>query len=272
MEEKLNFEELKKIYSPQNKIGVIGAGSFGSFFATVLSTIFDVEVWSPHSKFEFYPHLKNKSENKITQVSFEELLKNKLIFLCSSIDSLQEVAKKISSQKNDNLAIVETCSIKIYPAKILQKHLPAKIEFYGTHPMFGPQSAKDGLENLPIAMCGGRASENLENFLKLIFDKLQLRQIFMSAEEHDKAAANSQALTHFVGRLLSAMPYFKSDCPIATSNYKKLQEISTSVCSDSDSLFYAMQNLNPYAKTMQKDFSRSLKNLLSKIKRNKRRN
>ncbi|KAF5959125.1 hypothetical protein HYC85_000334 [Camellia sinensis] len=56
-----------------------------------------------------------------------------------------------------------------------------------THPIFGPESGKDGWKDLTF-----------------VYDR-GCKLLEMSCEEHDRLAARSQFLTHTIGRLLSEM-------------------------------------------------------------------
>ena len=70
----------------------------------------------------------------------------------------------------------------------------------------------------------------------------------MTADEHDKQAANSLNLTHFIGRVLQE--YGFKPTQIDSLGAKKLKEIMDQVCNDTWELYEDMQKYNPYAKEM----------------------
>ena len=65
--------------------------------------------------------------------------------------------------------------------------------------MFGPDSSKNGFKNLPIVIDKFLTRNETYTFWKNYFKEKKLRVIELTAEEHDKLAANSQGLTHFIG-------------------------------------------------------------------------
>ena len=68
----------------------------------------------------------------------------------------------------------------------------------------------------------------------------------MSADEHDRLAAKSQGIAHFVGRLLQEYDY--SATKIDTLGARKLKEIMDQVCNDTWELYMDLQQYNPYTK------------------------
>src|SRR3989344_3851754 len=86
-------------------------------------------------------------------------------------------------------------------------------------------------------------------FWKDFFIKKGLKVIKMSAQEHDKLAANSQGVTHFIGRLLEKFAFKRTE--IDSLGAKKLQEVMGQTCNDTWQLFSDLQNYNPYTKSMR---------------------
>jgi hypothetical protein len=71
----------------------------------------------------------------------------------------------------------------------------------------------------------------------------------MSADEHDRLAAESQGLTHFVGRTLERFGF--APTPIDTLGTKRLQDVTSQVSNDTWQLFVDLQTLNPHTKAMR---------------------
>lgn len=249
--------------SPLDSVGVLGMGRFGSFWASFLSTQFKVSVWSAHSVYEPYPFIKGHFP--VETVSLPRLCEVPVLFLCNSIGSMKEVAAQIAPHLKAGTLIIDTGSIKSYPLRQLGENLPDSIEILGSHPMFGPDSAKEGTAGLPLVLTPFRCSEEKISQWKKYFLQMGLNVFLMSADLHDQKAAKTQALTHLVGRILDLMTLSIDDCEIATAGYKKLQEVTASVGKDSEDLFEAMQILNPYAFSMRKDFLSALQKVLKSI-------
>ena len=123
--------------------------------------------------------------------------------------------------------------------------------------MFGPDSAAGGLAGLPMILCPERiGEERLAGQWRGFFAGLGLRVLTMSPGEHDRQAARTQGLTHYLGRVLAGLELEES--PIGTLGYRKLLEIIEQTCHDSWQLFLDLQRYNPYTRGMRERLSRSL--------------
>lgn len=229
------------------KIGIYGLGRFGTFWARELAKHFDVVGFSKH--------LENKPDLKgLNIVSLEDLMKSEVVFLCNSISSMDEVVKEIADLSGDKTVIADTCSVKIYPLEIMKKYL-ADGKFVMTHPMFGPDSGANGVQGLPVVVDSLGNEELFDKFNK-IFSKMKLKIIKMTCDEHDRQAAYSQGLTHFIGRVLGNINLEKIE--IGTHGYNLLLEVIKNTCNDSLELFKDLQQYNPYTKIMRSDVYKSL--------------
>ena len=85
----------------------------------------------------------------------------------------------------------------------------------------------------------------------------------MTAEEHDLQMADSQALTHLVGRILSNM--YLPESQIATTSSQKLKEVTEQVSKDEFQLFLDMQRYNPYTRAMRERFVRAQSEIYKQI-------
>lgn len=84
-----------------------------------------------------------------------------------------------------------------------------------------------------------------EQFLNIWREELGCIMVEISCEEHDEIAANSQFLTHLVGRVLGHCGVKSS--PIDTPSFKTLLALTENICSDSDDMFCGMYVHNPFA-------------------------
>jgi prephenate dehydrogenase len=85
----------------------------------------------------------------------------------------------------------------------------------------------------------------------------------MSPQEHDRKAAYTQGITHYVGRVLADLDLEPS--PISTLGYHKLLEIREQTCNDPWQLFLDLQRFNPYTKEMRERLHRSLDRMLKQL-------
>ena len=128
---------------------------------------------------------------------------------------------------------MDTCSVKTYPVGLMERLLPATASILGTHPMFGPDSARNGVADLPMILCPVRiAARELERW-RAFFASLGLSVSVMTPDEHDREAAFTQGVAHYIGRVLSDLGIQRS--PIGTVGYNKLLEIVEQTCNDPSS-------------------------------------
>jgi arogenate dehydrogenase (NADP+), plant len=173
-----------------------------------------------------------------------------VIFYAVPISQFETVIAEHRKYFEPRHLLIDVLSVKLHPAKIFNKYLSgSKTQALLTHPMFGPDSSQSGFEDLPIIMDRFKTSADTYGFWKDYFETKKLRVIEMTAEEHDKAAANSQGLTHFLGRLLD--DYGLEHTPIDTMGTQKLLEIKQQTSSDTWQLFNDLQHYNPYTKQMR---------------------
>lgn len=224
------------------KVGVIGLGRFGSFWAKVLAHGYEVYGWN-RSPRETPP---------CALLGLEELCRLPVIFLCVPMRTVRETLERIAPLLAPGTLVVDTCSVKVKPVEWMLESLPESVSILATHPMFGPESGKESVMGLPLMMHPVRMEHGHYEEWSHFFASLGIMVVEMTPEEHDRQAAISQALTHMIGRALNVMGV--DDTPIGTLWYRKLLAISRQVAKDSEELFMDMQILNPFAESMRHSF------------------
>ena len=232
-------------------------GRFGHFWAGELARYYQVRAYSRTAR----PELPDG----VLRVGEEELLKSEVVILCVSISSMKEVLERISPHLYSGQLVMDTCSVKIFPCRMMQEIIPYRVKIIATHPMFGPDSARNGLKGFPIVFCPLRCTpEDSENWIHG-FGSMGLRVLEMTPDEHDREAAYTQGITHFMGRVFSELDLGSSD--MATSGYKALLEIMSQTCNDPWTLFTDLQTYNPYTASMRTDLSRVILSMLNRLNR-----
>lgn len=242
-------------YDCSMKIGVYGLGRFGYFWAELLSAKFDVSAY-------------NRSENKpcpknVKRCSRDELLNCDVIYLCVSISAFEKVLKSLSPDIKPGTLIIDTCSVKTYPETVMKNILHEDIPYLTTHPMFGPDSGKNGVAGLPMVFCSGRCAEEVQRDWISVFRDFGLHVIEMSAEQHDREAAFTQGITHLIGRILGELNLHSSE--IGTVGYRSLLEIIEQTCNDPMQLFYDLQRYNPFNHDMRAQLMESIENIMCNL-------
>ncbi len=237
------------------KVGVYGLGRFGFFWSELLAQKFDVYGYNRSS-------LKEGPKN-VTLVKEDPVLQSDVLFLCVSISSLESVLMNIAERIKPGCLVFDTCSVKVHPINIMKSILPQHVEIIGSHPMFGPDSGKNGVKDLPIVFIPVRDRCGYAEDWKKIFLEFGLRVIEITAEAHDRDAAFTQGVTHFIGRVLNELHL--KDNEISTMGYKSLLTIVEQTCNDPLQLFMDLQHYNPYTHDMRKKLNDSLKKTMEML-------
>lgn len=237
------------------RIGIYGLGRFGSFWAgTFAKHGYDTIAYSRHS---------HELPEGVALASEDEVLNADLLFFAVAISSFEEVLKRVGKGIGKNTIAMDTCSVKTYPAKWMSSYIPDDVYKIATHPMFGPDSGKNGVSGLPVVMCPVSPKDERYSLVRNIFLGMGLNVLEMSEREHDQQAAYSQGVTHFVGRVLDKMGMRPT--PIATQGYRSLMTIVDQTCNDPEQLFYDLQRYNPYAKEMRLSLQVAIEKVLNRL-------
>lgn len=237
------------------KIGVFGLGRFGALWARLLAPRFPVLAY-------------NRSPERpvpegIQTVPFDELGQCDAIFLCVSISAMEQAAERICTIVRPGMLILDTCSVKEYPLSVLRERLPVEVNILGTHPMFGPDSSRDGVNGLPIIICRERAEEAQLQFWVDEFSSWGLRVLEMTAAEHDREAAYTQGITHFIGRVLRELDVKPSE--IGTLGYRKILDVVEQTCNDPLQLFLDLQRYNRFTADMRRELVDAFSRVVSRL-------
>ncbi|MGD1817110.1 MAG: prephenate dehydrogenase/arogenate dehydrogenase family protein [Pleomorphochaeta sp.] len=224
------------------KIGVYGLGRFGKFWA---------QEFARHNN-EVLGYSRNIKEDieGVKQVDEDTFLAScDVIYFCVAISAFEKVIKNVSDRLKPGTIVVDTCSVKVYPSKIMRENLPKDVYSIASHPMFGPDSGKNGVKGLPLVIFPISCPKDVYNGILNGFKSWQLEVLEMSPDSHDREAAWSQGITHFVGRVLDELALQPTE--LATTGYRRLMSIVEQTCNDPIQLFHDLQKYNPYAKQMR---------------------
>ena len=221
-----------------NTVGIIGYGRFGKVLATILQKGFSINI---------YDVKPSNSLDNISFVTLGEVLNERVIFIAVPIHNFENLLKKISKAIKINRTIIDVCSVKIHTAKVMLKYLPSDVGILSSHPMFGPDSILTN-EKLKMMMHRTRDCHNQYSFWEKYFKDQNIEILNMSPEKHDKLAARTQGITHFLGRSLKKFGISKTN--IDTQGFRVLLNLVDQTCNDSWELYSDLQSYNPYTKDM----------------------
>ena len=147
-------------------VGVYGLGRFGSFWAAQLASRYEVRAYSRR------PH---PAPAGVVQVAEDEVLQSDVVVLCVAISAMEEVVAQIAGRVRPGTLVMDTCSIKVHPVEVMARRLADEVSILGTHPMFGPDSARDGIAGQPMIVTPVRANAQLVSHWQGEFRDMGLR-------------------------------------------------------------------------------------------------
>jgi len=235
------------------KIGLIGYGRFGKLWAEMLSSHFKVMVYDSQPRIP---------KNGVEIVPIHQVIATDTLFLAVPISSFKSVVEEIAPSLRPGTTVLDVCSVKVYPATVMLEHFAPEIGIIATHPLFGPDSYQPD-KSRKIMMHPTRDTYHRFPFWKKFFQKLGLQVVEMTPEEHDKLAAETQGITHFLGRMLQAAGVKRT--PIDTQGFLDLLDLMEQTCHDSWELFMDLQTFNPHTPEVLARLEKALKNVRDTI-------
>ena len=237
-----------------NTIGIIGFGRFGKVLANILQKGFRIKAYDP-APVNSFPNVE--------LVDQATVLKEEIIFIAVPIRHFKSVITEISPQLNNCQTIIDVCSVKKYPAEVMEKHLPKQTGIITTHPMFGPDSFLSN-NRLKMMMHSTRDTNEQYSFWKRFFIDQGIQVMEMSPDEHDRLAAKTQGITHFLGRMLKEFGIKKTS--IDTQGFRDLLDLVSQTCNDTWELYTDLQLYNPYTEEMITKLKNSTESLDRQLK------
>jgi prephenate dehydrogenase len=240
---------------PVMRVGVYGLGRFGSYWAQVLARHAAVRAWSRDPS--------HPAPSGAALAPEDEVLAQPALFFCVAISAFEEVLVRTAPRIPAGTLVMDTCSVKCHPAALMARLLAPGVSSLATHPMFGPDSGSESLAGLPMVLCPVRvAADELERW-RGFFASLGLSVAVMTPDEHDRQAAFTQGVTHYLGRVLKDLGAAPS--AIGTVGYRRLLEIVEQTCNDPWQLFLDLQRFNPHTREMRERLGRSLDAVMAAI-------
>jgi prephenate dehydrogenase len=226
-------------------VGIVGFGAFGRLVAKHLAPYVALRAYDPYQPavaFDVYGAVRT---------DLREAARSSVVVLAAPVSRLTEVVGSIAPHLRPGTLVVDVGSVKMVPVEIMSAGVPHHAEILATHPLFGPQSASNGIEGLKIVVCPIRGTRWLRvaAFLRKV---LRLNVIVTTPEAHDREAATVQGLTHLIAKVLMAM----EPLPIrmTTRSFELILQAVDMVRYDAPEVFQAIERSNPYAAAVRQRF------------------
>ncbi len=225
------------------QLGVIGFGSFGRFMATHLKDHFDLLVH------DLRPVADVALELGVKEADLDAVIACEGLVVAVPVQDMKEVLIEVARRDSRPRWVVDVASVKSRPVEMMREVLPADVDFGGLHPMFGPQSGRDGIAGLKVVWCEGRG--DLSSVTDFLSSTLELEVIPMTPEDHDYEMAYIQGLTHWIAKALREIKLPNEN--LATPAYRHLLSIEAILREDSFELFRTIEVENPFAASARRE-------------------
>lgn len=227
-------------------IGILGFGAFGRLMARHFQPHFALRVCDPGCT---PPH--DISGKGLEPADIADVAACDLVILAVPVAAIPEAVAALGPHLKAGAIVLDVGSVKIGPARAMLEGLPDHVEIIGTHPLFGPQSARNGIAGLKIALCPvrGRSTLRISAFLRGV---LGLHVIVTTPDAHDREVAMAQGLTHLIAKILVRMEPLPQR--MTTASFDLLMQATEMVRHDAPNVFMAIERANPHAKAVRDRF------------------
>ena len=229
--------------SARPKLGLIGFGAFGRLTAKHLAPWFDIVAYDPAA---------SDDEGLARLTTLEAAAACPVVVLAVPVGVLAETVAAIAPHVTPGALILDVGSVKVKPARVMLDGLPEGVQIIGTHPLFGPQSGKDGIAGLRIAVCPVRGDKAAWRVAAFCRKALGLKVFVVTPEDHDQEAATVQGLTHLIAKVLLAMEPLPTR--MTTTSFERVMQGVDMVRHDSAAVFRAIEHDNPFAAEVRRRF------------------
>lgn len=236
-------------------LGLVGFGQFGRLAASLLGDRFDIVVHDAAGLREAIEGLGLRAGDLAEAASCD------VVVVAVPVAAMRDVLAQIAPHVKPGALVVDVGSVKVLPVQWMVETLPPHADIVATHPLFGPQSARGGLEGQRLVICPVRGERHQR--IVEIAEGLGLVVSITTPEEHDREMAYVQALTHLIGRALVSLDIPDED--LKTRSYQHLLDLCGLVGGDTFELFTAIQTMNPHAAPVAQAFLEEVQTLLNSV-------
>ena len=234
----------------EQTVGILGYGRFGKLLAKLLEAHFKhILINDPDEQQSI------ELGRGCKWTSLPEVMTAGTVFLAVPIHRHPALLTEIAPLCKPGQLIIDVASVKTQIRDWMESILPESVQILNTHPMFGPDSI-DRDPDLKLVYCPTRITAELDEAWKQEFQSWGCRLIVIDPEEHDRQAARSQGLTHFIGRVMQDMGIEQTE--VDTHGFRQVHHVVEQTCQDTDELFRDLQNYNPNTPEMLQSLRKSI--------------
>ncbi len=230
-------------------VGILGLGSFGQLMARHLLPHFALQAYDPAPEVAAFA-----SAHGIVLLPPDQVATADIVIIGAPVPRMEEAIAAIKDHLREGTLVLDVGSVKVKPAALMLRDLPAHVDLIATHPLFGPQSGKNGIAGQKIVLCPLRCpSERVDKLKGFLESALALKVVMATPDEHDREAAVVFGLTHLVSKML-VQDFEPFPTSMTTKSYELLIESVNMVRYCSPELFLAIECENPYVHEVSQTF------------------
>ena len=223
------------------RVAIIGAGKMGRWFTKFFLEEGDSVIVSSRTKEKL---LKIRDEFDVEIANNVNAVKNaNRVLICVPIENIEDVVKEIHPHVRPDQVIMDICSIKEAPVKIMHKYIKTGTTL-GTHPVFGPGVKGIKNQNFILTPISNKEKVFAENF-KGWLEERQVNVLIMSPKKHDELMSVVLGLPHFLGLVvcdtLSDLDNYTEMERVARASYKMLLTLAEAVASEETEFYTSLQ-------------------------------
>jgi len=172
--------------------------------------------------------------------------------LCVPLDAFEAVLRDLRPRLQPRHQVMDVCSVKQAPCRLMQEILGGEIGHVGSHPLFGPLSIARA-EPLRTVICPSASHAGTAQLARELFASIGSEVIDQDPSSHDRSMAQTHAMAFFIARGLVELGVGE-DLRWAPPSFAALAASIAAVRADAGHLFHAIQNQNPYAARVRQQF------------------
>jgi prephenate dehydrogenase len=245
---------------------VLGAGKMGVWFAKFCKEKGDEVILADRNEEKL---ARLEDELGVETADFEQAVKAAdRIMICVSISSFEEVVKKIGPMVQEDQVVMDICSVKDFPVKIMHENIKRGLVL-GTHPVFGPGSKGVKHKTYVLTPTNENETKYADEF-KNWLEKEKAHVFVMSPQKHDELMSVVLGLPHFLGLVacetLLEQRNFPETKTVAGTTYRMLFTLAEATALETPDLFANLQMNLPNMGKIEDQFISKAQEWLDLIK------
>ncbi|OJD39741.1 prephenate dehydrogenase [Diplodia corticola] len=249
----------------EKAIGIIGMGDMGKLYATRISDAgWRVNACDAPSKYEELKELY-AGHNNIHIYPDGHLVSRCSDYIIYSVpaEAIDSVVAKYGPSTKLGAIVGGQTSCKAPEIAAFEKHLPPDVEIVPVHSLHGPGVDPKGQ---PLVLIQHRASTASFALVERILACLQSKHVYLTAAEHDRITADTQAVTHAaflsMGAAWHANAQFPWEMPRYVGGIENVKiNVTLRIYSNKWHVYAGLAILNPYARRQIRQYAESVTEL-----------